>query len=100
MSKCECGECHEPMTIEKAREKFTVVRVYSPTLTKTMSPAFRLLNAKCLVGKDGECHQCEHFVGAFSEDGTFAAYGSYEGFCKAGVLPVKDESKEDVDKNV
>lgn len=95
MSECGCGDCEKGMTVEQAREKYTVVKVHPPTLDANMRPAFRLLNVRCSAGKDGECHKCEDFVGAYSEDGTFFAHGTYEGFCKAGVLPVKEEAKED-----
>jgi len=70
----------EPMTIEEAREQFTVTKVHCPTLHE-MSPDFQLLNMKCPFDKDGHCRACEHFAGVYSEDGVFAAYGAYEGFC-------------------
>ena len=71
----------EPTTIEEAREKFTVTKVHAPSLDGNMRPDFQLLNMQCPFGEDGHCMTCEHFAGVYADDGVFAAYRSYEGFC-------------------
>lgn len=74
----------KPMTIEEAREKYTVTKVHCPTLDDNLNPDFHLLNMQCPFGKDGHCMKCEHFAGVHAEDGLLASYRSYEGFCSHG----------------
>lgn len=71
-----------PETLEEARRVYKSIQVSCPTLTDSLQPDFRLVSSeKCEMGNDGHCNECEHFVGACSEDGAFFAHGLYEGFC-------------------
>jgi len=70
------------MTLEEARETFTVTKVHCPHLNReTLQPDFQLFNMSCPFERDGHCAKCPHFVGIYSNDGHFASYGCYEGFC-------------------
>ena len=70
------------ITVEKAREKFSVLKVIAPHLDDQMRPAFELRDkSQCPLKRDGDCCKCDKFAGVFSEDGTFFALGLYEGFC-------------------
>ena len=76
----------DPVTLEKAREVCTVVKVHAPTLTDNMSPDFRLINVSCPFEKDGHCGECPCFMGVdLSEtEGAIFVSPTFDGFCAGG----------------
>ncbi|MDX1285978.1 MAG: hypothetical protein R3182_13245 [Draconibacterium sp.] len=74
------------VTKEFAEQQWNVVEVVCPELhTNNMLPKFQLRDPnKCPMGLQGKCgDECTYFMGASSDDGTFAAHGVYDGYCNS-----------------
>jgi hypothetical protein len=69
------------MTLEEAKEKFTLIQVHAPHLGDDMCPFFELINMPCPKGNNGKCSNCKSFRGIITDNVMVWADMSFEGFC-------------------
>ncbi len=60
------------------------IKLHTPTL-KEMTPFPILLNTTCPWELDGQCGDCDKFMGMNVPDGILNAHTSYEGYCRKKV---------------